>query len=198
MPKNPEDRRAKRTKKLLKESLLDLMRQKRFAEISIRDITEHADVNRSTFYLHYADTTQLLWSMEKDLLAQAQTLVDAHIQETMADGTVRPLFEPVLNFVVQNREICTLLLENNEASQFTAHLQRLIQDNGAEIVRARFHPRDERVLPYLMGFITSGLIGLIMEWFRRDMDLPQAELLKAAELLADGATAQLLKETKSV
>ena len=77
MLKNPEDRRARRTRRLLKESLLELMEQKHFSEISVRDVTDNADMNRTTFYLHYTDTTQLLQSMEEDLLAEAQVLVDA-------------------------------------------------------------------------------------------------------------------------
>ena len=103
MLKNPEDRRARRTRRLLKESLLELMEQKHFSEISVRDVTDNADMNRTTFYLHYTDTTQLLQSMEEDLLAEAQVLVDAHIQETVADGTLRPVFEPILDFVVEHR-----------------------------------------------------------------------------------------------
>ena len=74
MLKNPEDRRARRTRRLLKESLLELMEQKHFSEISVRDVTDNADMNRTTFYLHYTDTTQLLQSMEEDLLAEVQRL----------------------------------------------------------------------------------------------------------------------------
>ena len=122
MLKNPEDRRARRTRRLLKESLLELMEQKHFSEISVRDVTDNADMNRTTFYLHYTDTTQLLQSMEEDLLAEAQVLVDAHIQETVADGTLRPVFEPILDFVVEHREVCTILFENNDVTQVADHL----------------------------------------------------------------------------
>lgn len=193
MLKNPEDRRVRRSRRLLKESLLELMRQKRFSEISVRDVTDHADMNRATFYLHYADTAQLLQSVEEDLLAEAQALIDAHIQETVADGTMRPIFEPVLDFVVEHREICTILFENNGSSQFNEHLQQLIHRNGAELVRAWFPPTDDRQLSYLLRFVTYGLIGLIREWFQRDMDLPKEDLLAAAELLVDGATSRLLE-----
>lgn len=193
MLKNSEDRRARRTRRLLKESLLDLMKRKRFSEISVRDVTEGADMNRTTFYLHYGDTTQLLRSVEEDLLTEAQRLIDAHMQETVADGTVRPVFEAVLDFVVEHSEVCALLFENNEVSQFSEGLRQLIQRNGEEIVRAWFQPRDEHQLSYLLEFITCGLIGLMMEWFRHHMDLPKAELLTTAELLVDGATARLMK-----
>lgn len=194
MLKNPEDRRARRTRRLLKESLLELMREKCFSNISIRDVTDRADINRTTFYLHYADTTQLLQSMVEELLEEAQELINAHIQETVADGTMRPVFEPILDFVVENRDICTVLLENNEASHFTDHLQELIQKNGGKIIRAWFRPKNDRQLSYLLEFVTCGLIGLIMEWFRENMDLSKNELLATAELLVDGATSRLFKD----
>lgn len=195
MLKNSEDRRAKRTRRLLKESLLALMQEKPFSQISVRDVTERADVNRTTFYLHYTDTAQLLQSVEEELLAEAQTLIDAHLQQTVAERTLRPVFEPILDFTVEHRTVCTVLFENNEASQFTGHLQRLFQHSGREIVQAWFHPRDQRQLSYLLEFVACGLIGLIAEWFRRGMDLPREELLATAELLADGAAGRLLSRT---
>lgn len=194
MLKNPEDRRARRTRRLLKESLLEMMKQKRFSEISVRDVTDSADMNRTTFYLHYTDTTQLLQSMEEDLLTEAQMLVNAHIQETVADGSLRPVFEPILDFVVEHREVCTILFENNEVSQFAEHLQQLIHRNGTEVIRAWFQLMDDQQLSYLLRFITYGLIGLIREWFQKNMDLPKEELLVTAEFLVDGAASRLLKD----
>ena len=194
MLKNPEDRRARRTRRLLKESLLEMMKQKRFSEISVRDVTDSADMKRTTFYLHYTDTTQLLQSMEEDLLTEAQMLVNAHIQETVADGSLRPVFEPILDFVVEHREVCTILFENNEVSQFAEHLQQLIHRNGTEVIRAWFQPMDDQQLSYLLRFITYGLIGLIREWFQKNMDLPKEELLVTAEFLVDGAASRLLKD----
>ena len=85
-----------------------------------------------------------------------------------------------------------MLFENNEASQFTGHLQRLFQRSGAQIVEAWFQPTDDRQLSYLLEFVACGLIGMIAEWFRRGMDLPREELLAAAERLVDGAAGQLL------
>ncbi|MCI9300560.1 MAG: TetR family transcriptional regulator, partial [Oscillibacter sp.] len=91
MLKNPEDRRARRSRKLLKESLLELMKRKSFSDISVRDVTDAADMNRATFYLHYSGTAELLQSVEEDLLSELQALVDAHMQETFAVGSVAPV-----------------------------------------------------------------------------------------------------------
>lgn len=191
MPKNSEDRRARRSRRLLKASLLELMKQKTFAEISVRDVTDEADMNRATFYLHYSGTSELLQSVEEDLLAELQALVDAHMQETVAIGSVAPVFEPVLDFVVEHRETCAVLFASSEASGFFQSLQRLVHENGAPLVRTWFRPADPRLTEYLLNFLAWGFIGLLAEWFEKDMALPKAELLSAAQRLADGAAASL-------
>ena len=191
MPKNSEDRRARRSRRLLKASLLELMKHKTFSEISVRDVTDEADMNRATFYLHYSGTAELLQSVEEDLLAELQALVDAHMQETVAIGSVNPVFEPVLDFLVEHRETCAVLFASSEASGFFQSLQRLVHENGAPLVRTWFRPEDPWLTEYLLNVLAWGFIGLLAEWFEKDMALPKAELLSAAQRLADGAAASL-------
>lgn len=193
MLKNPEDRRARRSRKLLKESLLELMKRKTFTDISVRDVTDAADMNRGTFYLHYSGTTELLQSVETDLLSELQALVDAHMQETVAVGSVAPVFEPVLDFLVEHRETCTVLFGSSEASGFFQALQQLVHENGALLVKTWFYPEDPRLTDYLLNFLAWGFIGLLSEWFEKDMALPKAELLSAAQRMADGAAAGLFE-----
>ena len=196
MLKNPEDRRARRSRKLLKESLLELMKRKTFADISVRDVTDAADMNRGTFYLHYSGTTELLQSVETDLLSELQALIDAHMQETVAVGSLAPVFEPVLDFAIENRETCAVLCASSEASGFFQAIQQLVHENGAPLVRTWFQPADLRKTDYLLNFLAWGFIGLLAEWFEKDMALPKAELLSAAQHMADGAAAGLFQEVK--
>lgn len=58
----PVDRRVRRTKRRLKESLLELLEERDYERITIREITERADVGRSTFYSHYNSKESLLFS----------------------------------------------------------------------------------------------------------------------------------------
>lgn len=196
MPKNPEDRRARRSRRLLKESLLELMKHKTFADISVRDVTDEADMNRATFYLHYSGTAELLESVEEDLLEELQALVDAHMQESVEEGSVVPVFEPVLDFLVERREVCAVLFASSEASGFFQNLQRLVHKNGAPLVKTWFQPEDPRLTDYLLNFLAWGFIGLLAEWFAKDMALPKAELLSAAQRIADGAAGCLFEERR--
>ena len=191
MAKNSDDRRARRSRRLLKESLLVLMKRKAFSQISVRDVTDEADMNRGTFYLHYTGTVELLQSLEADLLQELEALIDAHLQETVDRGSVRPLLEPLLDFVVERQETWAVLLDEDDASGIRQGLQRLIRKKGAGVVETWFHPQNSQLGDYLLTFLAWGFIGLLKEWFAQDMALPQEELIAAAQRLADGATAGL-------
>ncbi len=187
MIKNNEDRRVKRSRKLLKEGLLELMQGKKFNEISAKNITDLKDLNRSTFYLHYADTVALLHSIEDDLEAEVHALIDEHMPEIREKESVAPILEPILDFVVANFDTCAILFDNNEASDFTERLQLLIYKNGVDLVRQKYHPENEELMSYLLDFFTFGMIGLVQSWCKNNMILPKAELVVMADRLLDGA-----------
>ena len=50
-----EDRRVKRTKKALRDCLFQLLDEKSADEITVKELTSAADINRSTFYFYYKD-----------------------------------------------------------------------------------------------------------------------------------------------
>lgn len=73
------DRRVRRTRKLLAESLLSLITQKDYDAITIQDITDHADLNRATFYLHYGTKEELL-------IAALESRFDEVVERVEAQG----------------------------------------------------------------------------------------------------------------
>ncbi len=70
MAQKTDDLRVRRTRKLLQKALLEATIEKGFAEVSVRDITERAMVNRSTFYRHFLDKYDLLSRYLEELYAQ--------------------------------------------------------------------------------------------------------------------------------
>jgi len=60
MDQEKKDRRVRRTRQLLQDALLSLLKEKRYEDISVQDIIQRADVARSTFYVHYVDKDDLL------------------------------------------------------------------------------------------------------------------------------------------
>ncbi|WP_303754711.1 TetR/AcrR family transcriptional regulator [Enterococcus sp. S86.2] len=67
---NQADRRVRRTKKVLQESLAVLFNEKKLENITIRELTDYADVHRSTFYAHYEDIYALYTEIEDSVIEQ--------------------------------------------------------------------------------------------------------------------------------
>jgi Bacterial regulatory proteins, tetR family. len=62
-----EDRRVRRTKKMLTQALTQLMQEKQIKEITVRELTDLADMNRGTFYLYYRDVYDMLEKLEDSM-----------------------------------------------------------------------------------------------------------------------------------
>ena len=60
-----EDRRVSMTKRLLKDAMTELLREKDIYHIAVRELCDKADVNRTTFYKHYGNQFDLLTEMER-------------------------------------------------------------------------------------------------------------------------------------
>ena len=64
------DPRVKRTRKLLQRALVELMAEKNFRSITVRDIAERATLNRVTFYAHFPDKHSLLEYTIREMIRQ--------------------------------------------------------------------------------------------------------------------------------
>lgn len=171
--RNPkEDRRVRRTQKLLKESLMELMSEKAFKDITIKDITERADLNRGTFYLHYADTYELLVATENGVLDDFQDMITGS-SEVRPGKNLMPILLPIVHYIVENKEICQKLFENNASSQFLGKFKTLVRKNGAALIERLFPACRSSDSDYFYEFVTYGLIGILKKWL--DNDTPESE-----------------------
>lgn len=72
MKKVSIDRRTIRTKKMIRSALAELIDEKGFNNISVTDLTQRADINRGTFYLHYVDKYDLLERIENEIIQEIE------------------------------------------------------------------------------------------------------------------------------
>ncbi len=120
MPPNDVDRRVQKTRKLLQDALIDLVAEKGYEAVSIREILDQANVGRSTFYAHFQDKDQLLHS----ILDRLDDLFEEHkkrLSEAAKNGgssshTNLPIgLSPTLSlfqFVQQNHRFFKAMLGN--------------------------------------------------------------------------------------
>jgi AcrR family transcriptional regulator len=191
METQKQDRRIRKTQKLLKESLLELMEKKDFKNISVKDITELADLNRGTFYLHYADTYSLLQEMESEVLNDFQDMV-SNCRYAFKKGSLLPVVIPIIHYIEENKKICKILFENSSSNDFVKHFHTLVLNNGIEIIREQYPAAREVTLNYYLEFITYGLTGVLKQWLDTDMQLPKEEVAEFVDKMIMGTAKKLL------
>lgn len=169
-----EDRRIRKTKKLLKESLIELMNEKKVKDITIKDITERADLNRGTFYLHYLDIYDLLSQIEDEIITNLTALLKT-FNETQTLSSYE-LLEQLFNYLYENKEIFRVLLYTNSDTQFLNKLQTLIKTMGLYTLQNVYKDSQPIVYTYFLSFISSGVIGMVEHWFENGMTLTPSEM----------------------
>lgn len=70
------DRRVRRTRRRLRNALIQLIVERGYDNITIQDITDAADLSRATFYLHYKDRDELLASSLEEMFDELVASID--------------------------------------------------------------------------------------------------------------------------
>ena len=81
------DRRVRKTKAQLRAGLARLMQKKSIKEITVKELVDEVDINRSTFYLHYSDIYQMLESIENELMDEIAQVIEEHPLDLVQNGS---------------------------------------------------------------------------------------------------------------
>lgn len=186
MAEKTEDRRIRRTKKLLRETLAELMDEKEFKDISVKEITERADLNRGTFYLHYKDTYDLLEKIEDDLINNFNALI-LDYQPTADNVSAFMIINQVYDFIAENHHICRILLQSSGSTHFEDKLRGIIASKGFEINAIFFVGIDLKAQLYKTQFFAYGLMGLVKQWLTDDMPIPKSDMVRLVDRIISSA-----------
>lgn len=187
-----EDRRVRRTKKLLTQALTSLLQEKQVNEITVRELTELADMNRGTFYLYYKDIYDMLEKTEDGLFSALEEIMDAHEKEAAGLQT-RPLLLDLFHFIRENREMVRVLLSPHGDMNFLHRLFEVIRERCMEAFPALPAEQGEADFDYRYSFLVFGTAGLIRAWVSRDCREPAEEMADLAdEMIRKGGLNELI------
>ena len=155
------DRRIKYTKMVLKDSFINLLKEKQISKISIKEICENADINRATFYAHYRDQYDLLHQIEQELIDGINQYLDSYAFSDTANISVEALEQII--YIKQNAKICTILLGDSGDDHFRQQVMRIVRQQcvSAWTINKALAPEDAE---YIYAFAIVGSVGLIQKW----------------------------------
>lgn len=168
-----EDRRVRKTKKALRESLAELLMESSIQNITVRELTDKADIHRSTFYANFKDIY--------DLYNQTEDFVIQEISETLStehDLDARAFFGVLLQYIIDNRQVSRLILTGNINGVFTNRISTLFKGLCIECWKKQHNLKcSDKELDYYAQFFLSGSIGIIGEWVMSDFECSMEEIM---------------------
>lgn len=153
---NVGDLRVVKTRASIKKAFITLLFEKDFDTISIKEITEFAQIGRKTFYLHYIDKYDLLDQIVSEKLTELEQISEAKKSLGIQEGT-QLWFE----FFENNRTFFMKIFNINNASNYKKKLLHFIEEEFKKKVPTRV--ATEKGLDYdlYINFISNGIIGLL-------------------------------------
>ena len=181
------DRRVKYTRMVITSSFIELLGEKPISKISVKEICELADVNRATFYKHYADPHDLLRQVEQELIADVNVYLYGMQYGNMDSDAVNTL-EKIFEYIRENAKLCSIMLSDSSDLRFRNKIVEVVQH---ECIRA--WSETSLVQPenaeYAFIFAAFGSVGIIQKWMNDGMKKSNREM---AEMISNMTSSGIL------
>lgn len=183
------DRRIRKTRKVIRECLTELLKEKRIQDITVREISEKADINRGTFYLHYKDIFDLMEQIEKELLEDLEEVLKKYQASDLLLNPAR-VFVDVFHLVKANSDMVAILLGANGDINFVNRLKDIVREKCLKDWMELFRPAAPKTGENKEGspefeayyaFTVTGCIGLVQYWLDSGLRETPEELASLTE-----------------
>ena len=168
------DRRVIKTRRQLKKGLAALMKEKSVNQITVKELVEEVDINRSTFYLHFKDIQDLLREIEENMEAQIKRAIEEH---PIVSGNENAFYfiEDMFRVLDEEREISKALIGPNGDMGFIHRIERIIKENSRGTLEKMF-PGKKEDLKYFYAFCLSGCLGVVKVWLNEGEEKSPEEM----------------------
>lgn len=167
-------------------ALIYLLKEKPFEYITISELCKKAGVNRSTFYLHYDNTYDLLGETTRYILDNFLSYFKADTKSVALNLEITNLDElnfinekyltPYLSFIKENKEIFLTALSHIKSFDFESVYERMFKSIFNPILNRFHYPEEDR--KYVMMYYLNGINAISFHWVKDDCKKPIEEISK--------------------
>lgn len=167
------NQRTRLSKLLFKNALMDLLKEiGSVAKISVRELCDRAELNRSTFYAHYNEPNDLLMEIETELLDATEEHLKKIGEEN--DAGAHKYILSFLQYIKQNDKQFRTLLIDSADPKFRS---RFMQQSIIQFVENLRIELSKELEQYIFSYILNGSTGIIIQWIRSDYAVNENEIV---------------------
>lgn len=185
------NQRTRLSKMLFKNALMDLLKEKgSINKVSVRELCDRAELNRSTFYAHYQGPNDLLIEIETELL----DATEEHLKKIGAENEIgaHKYILSFLQYIRQNDKPFRALLIDSTDPEFRS---RFMQQSIIQFVKNLRIVLPKELEQYIFSYILNGSTGIIIQWIRSDYAADENEIVNLLFSINNSALVNLNLET---
>lgn len=165
MKQQKVDRRVRYTKAMLREAMLEQMLQKPVGKITVTDICREADINRNTFYAHYASVEELLRGIEDEVYEKiSQSITNLQTDDSLT---------AICRLIHEDKHLFRVLFSDNNDNRFVKRVLQLVYETTIYVWNENMSNASfsEANVLLLYEYIINGGMAVIKRWIRGDIHL---------------------------
>ena len=180
------DKRVARTKQQLQEAFAALIEEKGLEAVTVSELTKRADVNRGTFYAHYADKNDFVEKCEREILEGI-----FEIQATVAPSTLEsflhayetgeplPVTVALYALLAEHGAFVRALIGPQGDPRFSSQLKDALSYNTAnKILKDKYQGSDSALVQYYLAYYTDAQHGVMKRWLSLGMKESPEEMAR--------------------
>ncbi|KAF9132514.1 hypothetical protein BGX30_012635 [Mortierella sp. GBA39] len=183
------DRRIVRTRLVIRDALTELIEEKGFEAVSVKDITTRANINRGTFYLHYRDKFDLLEQSEAEVIEGIIAIITKATSEDLETyretGISVSLIVTVFEYIEEHAAFLKAILGPKGDVSFQSQLKAMFRKNLLEKNLSPLIRKENLQVPaeYFLSYVSSAHLGIIQQWLMSGRQETPAEMARILSLL---------------
>lgn len=181
------DPRVRRTHRLLREAMVSLIMEKDYGSITIKDITDRAEVAYITFFRHFESLDDLLMEVLDEGLAELQS----HI-ETLAKQSEPSALEIegrlIFEYIQQKADLFRILFKSQSVTRIRKKIVQTIAELFQRSCLPLAHSKNRVMVNILSNHIATSLLALIEWWLNNHMHPAPAQMGKVYKSLIIDST----------
>ena len=175
MAEKKEYRSAVRSRRLIRQAFLELLREKQLEKITVTDIVNRADINRSTFYAHYPDVMGLVEALMDNTIERSMALVSQTDFREIVNNPV-PFLQGLTAIGAENIDVYKLLSKSDFSLRQVEHLKAVLLEKAVSTVEIPESIRATTAFKIQVSFFIGGILNAYQQWILGNLDCSMEEI----------------------
>lgn len=163
MTEHKENRSARRSRRLIRQAFLELLSQREFSKITVVDIVERADLNRSTFYAHYPDIYGIVDEIQEEIMQRNMELFQQlEFRNILRDPM--PYLQCITATMEENLTLMRKLGLTDNVHQKSSKLLKIMEHDIMNHSDIPEEVRKSSLFAIRVHFFLGGILNTYQQW----------------------------------